>query len=652
MRARFPQNWIFRACAPAQSSLKIGGTPAETEVNVSKKIKLFGVLLSFVLCFALLIGCGPSENGGNGGNQQQELQPGTITFEDGDCEIIRGVADSGKLDLATASNGAVVSYAMSEEETAKFNKAFDNALTLSTDGTIKGTASRVTGVKCEVTASAEKCDPVTAEVTFEVIFPYLTFEGGVLTDARQGVAYAGTVAAFLTEADAGAEFEITEGELPAGLEMDEYGTITGTPTATDRGKTFTVTASARNYTETSAEFTLSVIINNVSEAKGEIINFGGDEPTTLENVYKGSYYANQKGVAGNAASTNSNYITYALAAGSELPEGITLYPNGALIGSVDPDMSPEDIEFDVVASAEGCADVTATFVLPVKNARIVFPTVNGQLTRGEAANYNIAPAAELNPGIDDITFSMEEDDAAKLKSEYGLEVTSAGLVTGTPKKSVKSMNFEVTASSADSTATTASIFFRIVEPLQAAEDNKFEAEYTDLDGKQGTGYSGSPTGESLIARGENLNISEDLYVSYLHNTGITLEFVIYAAEDTDAPLYLSLGSELRTITLTPSAFGIVVYNGTQTPSGSGNELQYGSVTVTGGGASWTYAAFAEYSFGTVHLTEGYNVIQLQIRANTLRDGSTGGPGVDYLRLDTSTALTWSPCLYNLDLISV
>lgn len=623
---------------------------------MSKKIKLFGVLLSFVLCFALLIGCGPSENGGNGGNggnQQQELQPGTITFEDGDCEIIRGVADSGKLDLATASNGAAVSYAMSEEETAKFNKAFDNALTLSTDGTIKGTASRVTGVKCEVTASAEKCDPVTAEVTFEVIFPYLTFEGGVLTDARQGVAYAGTVAAFLTEADAGAEFEITEGELPAGLEMDEYGTITGTPTATDRGKTFTVTASARNYTETSAEFTLSVIINNVSEAKGEIINFGGDEPTTLENVYKGSYYANQKGVAGNAASTNSNYITYALAAGSELPEGITLYPNGALIGSVDPDMSPEDIEFDVVASAEGCADVTATFVLPVKNARIVFPTVNGQLTRSEPASYSIAPAAELNPGVTDITFSMEEDDAAKLKAEYGLEVTPEGLVTGTPTKSVKSMNFEVTASSDDSTPTTASMFFRIIEPLQAADGNKFEAEYTDLDGKQGTGYSGSPSNESLIQREENLNISNGgLFVSYLHNTGITLEFVIYAAADTDANLSLSLGSELTNIALTPSAFGITVYNGTQEPSGSGTELQYGSVTVTGGGAMWTYAAFAEYSFGSVHLTKGYNVIQLQIRSNSFRDGATGGPGVDYLRLDTSTALTWSPCLYNLDLISV
>ncbi len=623
---------------------------------MSKKIKLFGVLLSFVLCFALLIGCGPSENGGNGGNggnQQQELQPGTITFEDGDCEIIRGVADSGKLDLATASNGAAVSYAMSEEETAKFNKAFDNALTLSTDGTIKGTASRVTGVKCEVTASAEKCDPVTAEVTFEVIFPYLTFEGGVLTDARQGVAYAGTVAAFLTEADAGAEFEITEGELPAGLEMDEYGTITGTPTATDRGKTFTVTASARNYTETSAEFTLSVIINNVSEAKGEIINFGGDEPTTLENVYKGSYYANQKGVAGNAASTNSNYITYALAAGSELPEGITLYPNGALIGSVDPDMSPEDIEFDVVASAEGCADVTATFVLPVKNARIVFPTVNGQLTRSEPASYSIAPAAELNPGVTDITFSMEEDDAAKLKAEYGLEVTPEGLVTGTPTKSVKSMNFEVTASSDDSTPTTASMFFRIIEPLQAADGNKFEAEYTNLDGKQGTGYSGSPSNESLIQREENLNISNGgLFVSYLHNTGITLEFVIYAAADTDANLSLSLGSELTNIALTPSAFGITVYNGTQEPSGSGTELQYGSVTVTGGGAMWTYAAFAEYSFGSVHLTKGYNVIQLQIRSNSFRDGATGGPGVDYLRLDTSTALTWSPCLYNLDLISV
>ena len=116
----------------------------------------------------------------------------------------------------------------------------------------------------------------------------------------------------------------------------------------------------------------------------------------------------------------------------------------------------------------------------------VFLDRDGTINSDEGHYYIYRPEDFiLNPGVTDITFSMEEDDAAKLKAEYGLEVTPEGLVTGTPTKSVKSMNFEVTASSDDSTPTTASMFFRIIEPLQAADGNKFEAEYTDLDGNSG-----------------------------------------------------------------------------------------------------------------------------------------------------------------------
>ena len=125
-------------------------------------------------------------------------------------------------------------------------------------------------------------------------------------------------------------------------------------------------------------------------------------------------------------------------------------------------------------------------------------------------------------------------------------------------------------------------------------------------------------------------------------------YVETAEEDTDAAIYLSLGSELQNITLTPEVFGVVVYNGTDTPTGNGTDVQYSAQTVQGGGAMWQYGNFREYSFGTAHLTAGYNVIQIQIRPNTFRNGATGGPGVDYLRLDAS-GLTWSPCLYNEDL---
>ena len=260
---------------------------------------------------------------------------------------------------------------------------------------------------------------------------------------------------------------------------------------------------------------------------------------------------------------------------------------------------------------------------------------------GEEANYSIA-TADAGDGVK-ITYSMEEKDAAALKEEYGLTVTPEGFVTGVPKKVVKTMNFKVTASAEGFTSRTVTVYFRINEPLQAPKDGRFEAEYVDLTGKQGTGYSASPTGENLIDK-TNGSTSNGAFINYMHNDTITLEFVIYAEDAVQAPLYISAGSEMGNAKFTPSSLGIYTYEG-NTLTGTKKTVDYGSVTVSGG--NQIYTGFKEYAFGTVNLVKGWNIIQIAVHTNTLRDGNIGGPGVDYIRVDTSVSLKWVPCTYNM-----
>ena len=60
-----------------------------------------------------------------------------------------------------------------------------------------------------------------------------------------------------------------------------------------------------------------------------------------------------------------------------------------------------------------------------------------------------------------------------------------------------------------------------------------------------------------------------------------------------------------------------------------------------------YTSFKEYRFGSVSLVQGWNVIQLAVHTNTLREGMIGGPGTDYMRLDTQVSVKWIPCTFNI-----
>ncbi len=604
----------------------------EVILKIKKLVTASG--LAAVMAMTFFFGCAQDEDV----EKPAELENGVITYENAVCESIIGVENSGTVATATASNGASVSYSMTEEDAQKINSAFGGALHIAADGTIEGKYDTIKKIKVDITANAEKCESVTAEITVSVVNPYLDYQGRTLADARVNLPYAASVAYVENE-----EVEVTyraSGKLPEGLSMATDGTITGIPTKVGPGTPFTVTASAKGFSSTAREFIIDVVIDHQSDAPSKIVNFGSAEGVKeLETAYVGTQYVNQAGVAGNAVALNGNNITYELAANSALPQGITLYPNGAVIGKAS---DREDCTFSVIARASQCDAIERSFTLSVRPQRIKFESLNGVLTKGEQANYDIAKA-DAGDGVV-IKYKMTEQDAQALKAEYGLEVTEDGKVIGTPTKVVKMMSFKVTATAEGFTERTATIYFRINEPLQAPANGRFEAEYIDLTGKNGTGYSASPTGEDLIDNTIS-STSNGAFVNYLHNDTITLEFVIYAEEAvTDAPLYIAAGSEMGTVTFTPTTLGVYCYEG-QTATGSKKTVNYGSVKVEGGKA---YTTFKEYQFGTVSLVKGWNVIQIAVHTNTLRDGNIGGPGVDYIKINSSVSLKWVPCTYNMN----
>ena len=604
------------------------------------------IVISLLLSISLLFcACKPADNGtptGDSSGKPAELTEGVITYEDATCESIKDKEDSGTVATAVASNGAPVRYTLDAESVEALNSAFGGALSIAEDGTIKGSYNATKKRKINITASAEKCESVTAEITISVINPYLDFEGRQLADARQGVVYAASVA-FVTNEDVSVRYTIPSGSrLPDGLSLSEEGIISGIPTTVGRGVPFFVRAAASGFTNTEREFFIDVVINHQSETPSRIVNFGKEgEVTEVQSAFVGVYYVNQSGVAGNASALNDNAISYELAEGTTLPEGLTLYPNGAIFGLAD---TRTEQNFKVTATADHCDPVTREFKIEVKPQKIKFESISGTLTRGEAADFDIAKA-DAGEGIE-LEYVMNETEAASLRTEYGIQVTPAGRITGTPTKITELVSFEVTAQAEGFTPTTATIYLTINEPLQAPANGRFEAEYINLKGKNGTGYSSSPEGKDMIDTNPPAGVtaSNGAFINYMFNASITLEFVIYAEEAaSNVKLYAALGSEFGTTTLTPTEFGVYTYEGEDT-SGTKTTINYGSARVDGGDH---YTSFNEYQLGTVNLVQGWNVIQLAVHDNELRGPELiGGPAVDYIRLDTTVTLKWIPLLYN------
>ena len=149
-------------------------------------------------------------------------------------------------------------------------------------------------------------------------------------------------------------------------------------------------------------------------------------------------------------------------------------------------------------------------------------------------------------------------------------------------------------------------------------DYTFEAEYTYLEGLEGLGVSGSPTGIGLAA--ESSKASNDFYLGNLGvNSPVT--YKITSDQDAVATLKICVGTNvLGAQKWNPTTFIITV---------NGEALEYEEFETVPGDDVADQQNFKVKTIGEIQLVAG---------DNTYRSNLPSAPSIDYIRLTTTATL--------------
>lgn len=165
----------------------------------------------------------------------------------------------------------------------------------------------------------------------------------------------------------------------------------------------------------------------------------------------------------------------------------------------------------------------------------------------------------------------------------------------------------------------------------------FEAEYTVLEGLEGLGVSGSPTGIGLAK--ENANASNGFYVGEL-GVGSPISFVITSDADTTATLKAVLGSNtLGNCTWNPTSFVVTV---------NGEAVQYEEFTTDNGTDASNQENFKTKNLGEIQLKAGENKIVFVAGENTYRSNMPSAPSIDCLKITADAALSMEEVVENIE----
>ena len=156
----------------------------------------------------------------------------------------------------------------------------------------------------------------------------------------------------------------------------------------------------------------------------------------------------------------------------------------------------------------------------------------------------------------------------------------------------------------------------------------FEAEYTYLEGLEGLGVSGSPTGIGLAS--ESAKASNEFFVG---NLGVKspITFKITADADCTATLKIRVGTNVLGLqTWDPTSFVITV---------NGEAVQYEAFTTEPGDDPTDQQNFKYKTLGEIQLVEGENVIVFVAGDNTFRSNLPSAPSIDCIKLTATAGLT-------------
>ncbi len=315
------------------------------------------------------------------------------------------------------------------------------------------------------------------------------------------------------------KYTLREGsEMPAGLTLNEDGSITGAP---EQSGTFTFSVVASEDTKAWYPFkdvskTFRMTVYAQDRIPDQIIY----EDVDLGVIPYGYDY--NQSIAGAVVFDENGKITtdidYSLAEGSSLPRGLELV-DGVITGRAT--AAPGTYFFTIEASKEGKQAALLDFIVTVKAYSISYDEPAEPLPDiviGKEASINVGTAT-TNDGIQ-IKYSLK--DGSTLPE--GLMLQSTGMITGTPTRAYNGHKFTVVASGdlAPSQEVTYSLTVRGVvfedrtfDGLIIGKDYRFSLTAEANNGSQSPIYfelkEGSvlPNGFSLLADGTLIGSGSD-----------------------------------------------------------------------------------------------------------------------------------------------
>lgn len=237
------------------------------------------------------------------------------------------------------------------------------------------------------------------------------------------------------------KYTLREGsEMPAGLTLNEDGSITGAP---EQSGTFTFSVVASEDTEAWYPYkdkakTFRMTVYAQDDIPDQIIY----EDINLGVIPYGYDY--NQSIAGAVVFDENGKITtdidYSLAEGSSLPRGLTL-ENGMITGKAT--AAPGTYFFTIEASKEGKQSALLDVIVTVKAYSITYePPAQAlpDLVIGEEASIDVGTAT-TDDGID-IKYALK--DGSTLPA--GLTLSSSGVISGVPVRAYNGHEFTIVAS--------------------------------------------------------------------------------------------------------------------------------------------------------------------------------------------------------------
>lgn len=165
-----------------------------------------------------------------------------------------------------------------------------------------------------------------------------------------------------------------------------------------------------------------------------------------------------------------------------------------------------------------------------------------------------------------------------------------------------------------------------------------EAEYVNLDDVKGSGLSNDQSGVNMIyGKGtqeeKDKGWSNGYYVGYTYTSECSIDFEFTSDSAATASMIVRFGSELGNLTITPDDVQISL---------NGKVINYGSIYVEGSDGMDNMKFSDKTVSSSETLVAGKNVVNIKILPNDLRGSSTGGPTIDYVKIESDAKLSYDP----------